>query len=304
VEATGDSLSLSTSRLPNGTDSGSDANDFNLTGTSTPNNANTGTTAALGTALFVTRAYWYPLAAQAVVEFYNPSTSRDFDFSNWYLSNNNATQQIGITGNAWSVLEPQDKRILRGGERGSFTFKMDELSVLYLLGPDFTRYEQLGWSRPDNLAPDLCVTRVPDTGGFHDGFDWFSCGGQDDIQSGEIRYTTCSIEAPATDVPPGGVTKLSFAGAWPNPARASQLATLVFTLPGATGATAVRTTLALYDVAGRRVSTVVDAALLPGEHRVALSGTASRGRLLRAGTYYAELTVGAEKLRRTVVLLP
>ncbi len=183
--ALGDSVSISTDRLPNGTDTGSPANDFNLSGTTTPNNVNSGTTAALGTALFVTRSYWYPLAAQAVVEFYNPSTSKSFDFTGWYLSNNTATEQIGISGNAWSTLKPQDKRILRGGERGSFTFKMDELSVLYLLGPDFTRYEQLGWSRPDNLAPDLCVTRVPDTGGFHDGFDWFSCGGQEDIGSGE-----------------------------------------------------------------------------------------------------------------------
>jgi len=252
----------------------------------------------------VTRAYWYPLAAEAVVELYNPSTSKSFDFSGWYLSNNNATEQIGIAGNAFSVLKPQDKRILRGGERGSFTFKMDELSVLYLLGPDFTRYEQLGWSRPDNLAPDLCVTRVPDTGGFHDGFDWFSCGGQDDISSGEIRYTTCSVEAPPTDVPPGNVTTLSFAGAWPNPARASQLATLVFTLPGAAGGAAQPVRLALYDVAGRRVSTVVDASLPPGEHRVPLAGGALRGRALRAGTYYAELTFGVRKLRRAIVLLP
>ncbi len=240
-----------------------------------------------------------------MVELYNPSTSRDFDFTNWYLSNNNATEQIGIPNNAWSDLKPQDKRILRGGERGSFTFKMDEFSVLYLLGPDLTRYEQLGWSRPDNLAPDMCVTRVPDTGGFHDGFDWFSCGGQDDVNSGEIRYTTCSIEAPATDVPPAPVAnRLAFAGAWPNPARAGQAATLVFTLPGAPGGAAMPVSLALYDVAGRRVSSLVAASMTPGEHRVPLTGATLRGRVPRAGTYYAELVVGGNKLRRTVVLLP
>ena len=87
---------------------------------------------------------------------------------------NVSTEKIGVDTNAFSSLKPQEKRILRRGERGSFTFHMDELSVLYLMDIDFTRYEQLGWSRPDQIAPDMCATRAPDTGGFHDGFDWFS----------------------------------------------------------------------------------------------------------------------------------
>ncbi len=300
--ALGDSTPISTARLPNGVDTGSPPIDFNLTPTPTPNLANTGTSAALGTKLFVTRSYWNPSSGEEAVELYNPSTTQTFDFSGWYLSNNVSTEKIGVNTNAFSSLKPQEKRILRRGELGSFTFNMDELSVLYLMDVDFTRYEQLGWSRPDQIAPDMCATRAPDTGGFHDGFDWFSCGGQDNVSAGELRYTTCGISAPVTDVAPAP-SRLAFAGAWPNPAHAGRSAVLVFSLPGAAGDAPVRARLALYDVAGRRVAMLVDEALAPGEHRVPLLRADGASRVLRAGTYYADLQVGGERIRRTIVFL-
>jgi hypothetical protein len=302
VAAPGDSVDLSTARIPNGTDTNNDANDFNLTNTTTPNNANTGTSAALGTALFVTRAYWNPSSGEEAVEFFNPSTSQTFDFAGWYLSNNSATERIGVNTNAFSQLRPQEKRVLRRGATGSFTFHMDELSVLYLMAPDLTRYEQLGWSRPDQVAPDMCVTRSPDTGGFHDGFDWFTCGGVDNISAGELRYTTCTISNPTTDVP-APVSFLSFAGAIPNPSRASQAPVLAFSIPGAPGGSRVHARLALYDVAGRRVATLVDTDLAPGPQRVPLARVDEARRVLRAGTYFADLEVGGQRLRRTLVYL-
>jgi hypothetical protein len=301
TDALGDSTQLSTARIPNGVDTGNNATDFNVTTTPTPNDTNTGTTAALGTTLFVTRSYWNPSTGEEAVELYNPSTTTTFDFANWYLSNNSATEKIGIDGSAFSQLKPQEKRVLRRGERSSFTFNMDELSVLYLMAPDLTRYEQLGWSRPDQVAPDQCVTRSPDTGGFHDGYDWFTCGGVDDIRSGELRYATCGLNAPVTEVSPAGPSRLGFAGMWPNPATAGRAATLVFTVPGVAGDAPLRAKLSLYDVAGRRVATVLDQALAPGEHRVPLLGGA--GRVLRAGTYYADLEIGGARMRRTIVFL-
>jgi len=196
-------------------------------------------------------------------------------------------------------MQPLTTRLLRRGEPGSFTFRMDQLSVVYLFGPDFTRYEQIGWSRPDNLAPDMCVTRLGGTGGTHDGFDWFTCGGQDNIASGELRYTTCTINAPTTDVP-GPSAALAFAGAMPNPSRASQAPVLVFTVPGSADGAPVRARIALYDVAGRRVGLLVDRTFAPGVQRVPLQAT---GRQLRAGTYYADLEVGGQRVRRTLVFL-
>ena len=151
------------------------------------------------------------------------------------------------------------------------------------------------------LAPDQCVTRSPDTGGFHDGYDWFTCGGVDDIQSGELRYATCGLNAPVTEVSAAGPSRLGFAGMWPNPATAGRAATLVFTVPGVAGDAPLKAKLSLYDVAGRRVATVLDQALAPGEHRVPLLGGA--GRVLRAGTYYADLEIGGARMRRTIVFL-
>jgi len=300
VAAVGDSTQLSTSRIPNGTDTQNNANDFNLTAGTTPNATNTGTAAQLGTTLFATRVYWNPSAGEEAIELYNPSTSQTFDFAGWYLSNNSATERVGVNTNGFSQLKPQEKRVLRRGEVGSFQFRMDELSVVYLMAPDLTRYEQIGWSRPDQIAPDMCVTRSPDTGGFHDGFDWFTCGGVENIAAGEIRYTPCGISAPATSDAPTPFSFLSFAGAVPNPSRAAQSPVLVFTIPGSADGSPVRARIALYDVAGRRVATVVDRTFAPGTQRVPLQ---SAGRVLRAGTYYADLEVGGQRVRRTLVFL-
>jgi len=255
--------------------------------------------AQLGTTLFVSRVYWYPSSSEPTIELINPSTSETFDFAGWYISNNVSTERIGLNTNAFSQMKPLTTRLLRRGEPGSFTFRMDQLSVVYLFGPDFTRYEQIGWSRPDNLAPDMCVTRLGGTGGTHDGFDWFSCGGQENISSGEVRYTTCTINSPTTDVPEPS-TFLTFSGAVPNPSRASQAPVLVFTVPGSSGDAPIRARIALYDVAGRRVATVVDRAFAPGVQRVPLQAA---GRVLRAGTYYADLEVGGQRVRRTLVFL-
>ncbi|MEP7028952.1 MAG: hypothetical protein ABI960_10185, partial [Candidatus Eisenbacteria bacterium] len=302
IATLGDSTQLSTARIPSGTDSGNNATDFNLTPTPTPNTANTGTTSALGTTIFVGRAYWHPSTGQPTIELLNPSSSQSYDFSGWYISNNNATERIGVGTNAWSNLKAFETRLLRRGEAGSFTFPLDELSVIYLLDPNFARYEQLGWSRPDQLAPDQCVTRFQGTGGTHDGFDWFTCGGQDNIASGELRYTACNISAPVTVVP-ATPSRLAFAGAWPNPAHSGGPAMLVFSLPGVSGDAPVRARLVLDDVAGRRVATLIDGELSPGEHRVPLLKLDGSTPLLRAGTYYADLLVGGERLRRTIVFL-
>jgi hypothetical protein len=296
-----DSTDLSTARIPNGVDTGNDANDWNLTNSTTPNNTNTGTAAQLGTALFITRSYWNPSTGEEAVEFYNPSTSQTFDFAGWYLSNNNSTERIGLDTNAWSSLRPQEKRVLRRGERGSFQFHMDELSVLYLMAPDLTRFEQLGWSRPDQIAPDICVTRSPDTGGTHDGFDWFTCGGVDNISAGFLRYAPCGLNSPTTEVPLPGLSVLSFAGSYPNPS--SGPAVLVFSIPGVTGGQPLRARLSLSDVAGRRVATPLDGAFAPGPQRVPLQRVDAVRRTIRAGTYYADLEVGGQRVRRTLVFL-
>ena len=297
LAAAGDSVSISTARLPNGTDSNDDANDWNLTTNTTPNSTNTGTAAALGTGIFVTRTFWNPVSGPDAIELFNPQSTRSFDFTGWYIGSNDGTQRIGVPNNAWSVLTPLDKRVLRRGELGSFTTDLDYLTVLYLLDPQFQRVEQIGWSRPDNQQPQMCLKREPDTGGSHNGFDWFTSGGEQNLFAGQLRYVTCEISAPDGTTPvENGPVALAFRGAVPNPVSSAG-GSLVFSVPGTRGGAAAAVRLRLVDVAGRARATLVDRALPPGEHRFPLAGAA-------AGVYYAELEVEGRRITRPVVIVP
>jgi hypothetical protein len=86
------------------------------------------------------------------------------------------------------------------------------------------------------------------------------------------------------------ISKVSFAGAMPNPSRGNT--DLVFSLP-----TSARVSLALYTVSGRKVADVLDETRDAGSHTVRLDR-----RDLGAGTYFALLKVDGQKYSRTVIL--
>ncbi len=298
--APGDSIPVSTSRIPNGTDTDNDGTDFNLTTNTTPGDPNVGTAAAPGTKIFFTRVYAKGPPGVDAVEFFNPSSSQTFDFTNWYLSDGEALERIGVPNTAFGRMEPGQKTILRQGERGSFTFGLDYDDVLYLYDDQLSRVEQIAWWRDDLAFPDACQTRVPETGGLHTGFSWITSGGLQNLNAGEIRYTACAINAPAVDVPAPGSFTLSFAGALPNPARSTQNPVLAFTVPGVPGPESARPVrIRLFDVAGRLVATPLDAFREAGEHRVPLAGA-----IRAAGVYYAELDVNGRREMKSVVILP
>jgi hypothetical protein len=96
----------------------------------------------------------------------------------------------------------------------------------------------------------------------------------------------------AAPVARGAAGGLGFAGAWPNPF--SKQTTLRFTL-----ARGGAVSLALYDVAGQRVATLVNGTLPAGDQSVTL-----RAGALAPGTYFATLRSAEGVVTRTVVLLP
>ncbi len=61
--------------------------------------------------------------------------------------------------------------------------------------------------------------------------------------------------------------------------------------------------LAVYDLAGREVTVLVDGWVDPGEHEVVWRGVGDRGRRLPAGVYFARLTVGKALGVQKLVLL-
>jgi hypothetical protein len=94
--------------------------------------------------------------------------------------------------------------------------------------------------------------------------------------------------AQLADVGPGeSVARLALAAPRPNPSHTSVL--LDFTLPMSAHAT-----LAIHDVAGRLVRTLVEGELPAGEHSVVWDGTDVSGRAASPGLYFARLrTPGA-----------
>jgi hypothetical protein len=93
----------------------------------------------------------------------------------------------------------------------------------------------------------------------------------------------------ATDVPEENAVRVSrILGNRPNPFN--PLTEITYSVAGSSG----HTTLAMYDVAGRRVSTLVDRVVEGGEHRVSWDGRDERGERLASGVYFARLTVGNE----------
>jgi hypothetical protein len=72
----------------------------------------------------------------------------------------------------------------------------------------------------------------------------------------------------------------------PNPARIGVGTTLSFTLPRASS----RGELAVFDLAGRRVATLLRGPMTAGAHSARWSGNDDSGRAMRAGVYFARLS--------------
>ena len=103
---------------------------------------------------------------------------------------------------------------------------------------------------------------------------------------------------------PGGAApwRIALAAALPNPAPGGH-ATFVYAVPGPVTGALVRARLALYDVSGRRVRTLVDGAMPAGPGRMALDGRDDAGATLAPGVYLARLDAGAEHATRKLVVL-
>jgi hypothetical protein len=134
---------------------------------------------------------------------------------------------------------------------------------------------------------------------------------------GELCYTVTAVDAAGQSSPPSEPACVSHApaaakaalapelealprsfhlGAAPNPFNPST--TFHFDLP-----VAARVQLAVYDVRGERVATLVDEMRPAGAHRVAWLGRDGHGRPAAAGVYFALLKAGQIQRRVKLVLL-
>jgi hypothetical protein len=99
------------------------------------------------------------------------------------------------------------------------------------------------------------------------------------------------------DETPGAPSRSRIVAARPNPANPE---TSISYVVGRNGG---RVLLEVYDLAGRKVATLVDAPGEPGEHEVTWRGEDARGAGVASGVYFARLAVGDERDTAKLVLL-
>jgi len=121
---------------------------------------------------------------------------------------------------------------------------------------------------------------------------WFGTGDTD----------TCMDVAGAVGVPGDGpvlpVYRTGLAGASPNPLRGGAGARIRFTL-----AQDGPIVLAVYDLRGARVRTLLDGPGTMGEHQVLWDGTDASGRRVARGVYFYRLTTGDGNFTKKLVVL-
>lgn len=105
------------------------------------------------------------------------------------------------------------------------------------------------------------------------------------------------IEADATDVEDEAISTPDLDVAWyPNPFR--ERVTMRFELDGPT-----RVSVAVYDLLGRRVATLMDELAAGGTHQIVWNGENIHGTALSAGLYFWKVTAGSKAETGTMMLV-
>ena len=165
----------------------------------------------------------------------------------------------------------------------------------------FTIFRPLTW-----VALDQTEGQVP-VGGEDDILVTFdSAGLPEGTYEAEIVVTSNAgdpVIVPVTvhvteDLTPAGQTPAALALGQNHPNPFNPRTTISFGLAEAGPAT-----LAVYDVGGRRVRTLVSGSLAAGQHHVVWDGRGDAGRALASGVYFYRLEAGGEVLGRKMLLL-
>jgi hypothetical protein len=181
----------------------------------------------------------------------------------------------------------------------------EEYESVFVIAEDATVYdEDLGfgeWAISNATSSDTC--RVDD----YADYDYVPQNGDNVYVRGVVAYVfgNYKIEPRGNEdiaVNPVGVDNDYFGGRFglaqnmPNPFNPQT--TIAFSLPEAADVS-----LEIYDVAGRRVATLVDGQLESGPHNVTWDGTTESGERAASGVYFYKLVAGEQKTTRKMVLL-
>jgi hypothetical protein len=290
VSAEPDTISVSTNRTPNGTDTGVDPNDFNV-GLPSPDAANTAAQPDLGGSLRISGLYVFPRnndgdPKNESVGFFNP-LQKELDLAGLHLSDGTFIQPMLSVDHA-IPLEPGGELTFYHGLNATISFEFEEDSRMdvYEARPEgLVRVDQIGWSQLPTYFPDSCLVRVPEGTGPTGGWDWVTSGG--DVN---LFYRPCDLEAiPTATGKAPSPARVSLESAVPNPARGD--VAFEFVVTGAAGKT-VPARVGVFDVAGRLVRYVGTGFYTPGRYRALWDGRDQSGASTSAGVYFARVLVG------------
>jgi len=109
--------------------------------------------------------------------------------------------------------------------------------------------------------------------------------------------TPTGVAGPGDGAPStGSAPRVALGPSAPNPSASGS--TIAFALPAAG-----RAQLAIYSPDGRRVATLIDAALAGGPHQAHWDGRDASGRAVASGVYFYRLDAGGESLSRRMLLV-
>lgn len=118
---------------------------------------------------------------------------------------------------------------------------------------------------------------------------------------GDVDYTPYLTSDPVLYLQRSAVDRtssISLSQNYPNPFHLSGSTTIRYFIPSGNR----KVYLAVYDVAGRRVATLVDEVQQAGHYTVSWDGRNSRGGTVAPGIYFCRLTLGREKIARKIVV--
>ena len=163
--------------------------------------------------------------------------------------------------------------------------------------PDFQYFRVYRGADPDFVPASGNLVHATETTGWtdpaHGSFTWKVTAV--DFNGNESVPAVASVTVGVNDRMPNA---LAFASAAPNPFRRTM--SMVIDVPQSSG----RIELALFDVGGRRVRTLVDGALAAGRHTIAWDGRGQSGEKLAPGIYVARLEGAGQRWTRRVALIP
>lgn len=119
-------------------------------------------------------------------------------------------------------------------------------------------------------------------------------GGAEGTDGGRYVLGSCLVDAPAVRPP----VALRLGSPAPNPTRGD--VSLALDVPAEMAGQGYD--VAMFDMAGRRVRTIVSGLATPGRTMLRWNLRDARGERVRPGTYWARITVGGERRAQTVIV--